>query len=125
MTRGPGKGGMNVAKRSDKGGYTVWLGGVPWVLHYSINSLCAMEARAGMPLDKLMYRQFSATRLLLWAGLCQNYRGLTVWDAGELIGQHLEHGGTLEEVIEICAEGMRASGLLDDEAEEGGQKGGL
>ena len=110
-----------MAKRSDKGGYVVWLGGVPMVLHYSINSLCAMEARAGMSLDKLMHRQFSATRLLLWAGLCQNYRGLTVWDAGELIARHLEHGGTLEEVIEICAEGMRASGLLDDEAEEGGK----
>ena len=104
-------------KRTDKGAYIVWLGGLPVVLQYSINSLCAMEARAGMPLDRLMNHQFSATRLLLWAGLRQNYPGLTVWDAGELIGAHLLRGGTLEDVIDVCADGLRVSGLIDGDGE--------
>jgi hypothetical protein len=39
---------------------------------------------------------------------------MTVWDAGELIGIHLQRGGTLAEVIEACADAMRASGLLED-----------
>ena len=104
-------------KRTDEGGRIVWLAGLPLVLHYSINSLCAMEARAGMPLDRLLNHHFSATRLLLWAGLWRNYPGLTVWDAGELIAEHLQRGGTLEDVIDACAEGLRASGLLDGELE--------
>ena len=102
-------------KQEDKKGQVVWLAGLPLVLHYTINSLCAMEARADMPLDELMHHHFSATRLLLWAGLRQNYRYLTVWDAGELITEHLQRGGTLQEVIELCADSLRASGLLEEE----------
>ena len=79
-------------KRTDKGGQIVWLAGLPLVLHYSINSLCAMEARAGMPLDRLLNHHFSATRLL-------------------------QRGGALEDVIDACAKGLRASGLLDGEEE--------
>jgi hypothetical protein len=95
-------------------GQVVWLAGLPLLLHYSVNSLCAMESRADLPLDELMNHPFSAARLLLWAGLRQNYRCLTVWDAGELVTEHLQRGGTLEEVIELCADSLRASGLLDD-----------
>jgi len=101
-------------KQRNKKGQIVWLAGLPLVLHYTVNSLCAMEARADMPLDKLMNHHFSATRLLLWAGLCQNYRCLTVWDAGKLITEHLQRGGTLQEVIELCADSLRASGLLEE-----------
>ncbi len=100
-------------RRRVKGGSLIWLAGKPLVMYYTINSLCAMEARAGIPLDELMDYHFSATRLLLWAGLRYCYPGVTVWDAGELIGKHLQHGGTLEEVIDICADGLRASGLID------------
>ena len=104
-------------KHNSMEGHLVWLAGLPLVLHYTINSLCAMEARADKPLDKLMNHHFSATRLLLWAGLWRNYPGLTVWDAGELIGEHLQRGGALEDVIDACAKGLRASGLLDGEEE--------
>ena len=36
-----------------------------FTMRYTVNSLCALEDRAGMPIDRLMDRQFSATRLLL------------------------------------------------------------
>ncbi len=36
-------------------------------MRYTINSLCAVGDKAGEPLDRLMDRQFSATRLLLGA----------------------------------------------------------
>ena len=103
-------------KRTDRGGYIIWLSGMPLMLRYTLNDLCAMEVWAGMPLDELMNRHFSATRLLLWAGLRHCYPGVTVWDAGELIGKHLQHGGTLDEVIDICADGLRVSGLIDGDA---------
>ena len=102
-------------QQGDKGRRVIWLAGLPLKLNYSVNSLCAMEMQAGMPLDELMKHQFNAIRLLLWAGLYPEYPGLTVWDAGELIGEHLQRGGTLEEVVTFCADALRASGLLDGE----------
>ena len=106
------KGGANVKKRTDEGGRIVWLAGLPLVLHYSINSLCAMEARAGMPLDQLMRHHFSATRLLLWAGLIPCQPELTPTDVGALIGRELLMGGSLEDIVDLCADGLRAAGLL-------------
>ena len=32
--------------------------------------------------------------------------------AGALIDRHIQAGGTLEEVVELCAEGMRRAGFL-------------
>ena len=101
-------------KRTDEGGHVVWLAGMPLVLHYSINSLCAMEIRAGMPLDRLMNHHFSATRLLLWAGLHDAHPDMTVRDAGNLIGEHLLRGGSLEDIAQACADGLRAAGLMGD-----------
>ena len=105
-------------RQTDKGGRVIWLAGLPLKLNYSVNSLCAMEKQAGMPLDELMKHHFSATRLLLWAGLYPGYPGLTVWDAGELISKHLQRGGTLDEVVTFCADALRASGLLEGDGEE-------
>ena len=102
-------------KRTEKGGRPVALAGVPLKLRYTINSLCELEDLAGMPIDLLMNRQFSATRLLLWAGLRQDQPELSVWDVGELIGEHVLGGGSLEDVIDLCARGLRDAGLLREE----------
>lgn len=111
-------------KRTDKGERIVWLAGMPLALRYTVNSMCALEARAGMPIDRLMDRHFSATRLLLWAGLYHNHPELTVYEAGELIGEHMSGGGSLEDIVEACADGLRAAGLLGerDGAEPGGEE---
>ena len=103
---------MNSA--DEKGKMDIVLAGRPLVMRYSINSLCDVEDRAGMPLDRLMNRQFSATRLLLWAGLCQCQPELTVRDVGELIGECLRCGDSLEDIVALCAEGLRAAGLLGE-----------
>ena len=81
-------------------------------MKYTVNSLCELEDRAGMPIDRLMNRQFSATRLLLWAGLAECQPELTVSDVGALIGESILSGGSLEEIVDLCAEGLRAAGLL-------------
>ena len=87
-------------------------------MRYTINSLCAVEDRAGLPLDRLLDRQFSATRLLLWAGLRQCQPELSLWDVGELIGESLLAGGALEDIVDLCAEGLRAAGLLAGDGRE-------
>lgn len=99
---------------NDRGKMEIMLAGRPLTLRYSINSLCDLEDRAGMPLDRLMNRQFTATRLLLWAGLRQCQPDLTVWDVGELIGEYLQAGGSLEGIIKLCADGLQEAGLLGE-----------
>ena len=89
----------------------------PRTLLFDLNAFAELEDKFGsldQAFQKMQQGSVKATRTLLWAGLRQNYRCLTVWDAGELITEHLQRGGTLEEVIELCADSLRASGLLDD-----------
>ena len=101
-------------RQTEKGGRIVWLAGMPLALHYTVNSMCALEARAGMPIDRLLDWHFNATRLLLWAGLYHTHPDLTVGDAGDLIGEHILRGGSLEDIAEACADGLRAAGLLGE-----------
>lgn len=75
-------------------------------MRYTVNALCAVETLAGGSLDSMMERQFSATRLLLWGGLTDRQPDLTLEQAGELIGAHLKAGGNLEEIVNLCAEGL-------------------
>ena len=86
-------------------------------MKYTINSLCAVEDRAGMPLDRLLDRQFSATRLLLWGGLTECQPELTVRETGDLIGESIARGGRLEDIVDLCAEGLKDAGFIggDDE----------
>ena len=90
----------------------VEIGGRTLVLKYTVNAMCAMEDVAGGALDTLMDRQFTAARLLLWGGMLECEPGVSLGEAGELIGEHLARGGTLEEVVEFCHEGLRRAGFF-------------
>lgn len=83
-----------------------------FTMHYTVNSLCALEDRAGMTIDRLMDRQFSATRLLLWAGLTEEQPELSVRDAGCLINDCIAAGDSLEDIVDLCAEGLREAGFF-------------
>lgn len=97
--------------------YRVEIGGRNVALRYTVNSFCAMEDMAGGALDGLMDRQFTATRLLLWGGMLDGNPGMTLKDAGAIIGAHLEVGGTLDGVVEMCAEAMRRAGFFGKAAQ--------
>lgn len=92
--------------------YRVEIGGEPVILRYTVNSMCAMEDLAGGALDAVLERQYTAARLLLWAGMLAKQPDVTLIRAGELIGAHIASGGTLEQVVEACAEGMRRAGFF-------------
>lgn len=98
--------------------YRVEIGGRTVALRYTVNAMCAMEDVAGGALDSLMDRQFTAARLLLWGGMLGADASATLAGAGELIGAHLAFGGTLEEVVNHCAEGMRLAGFFGPAAQE-------
>lgn len=88
------------------------IGGRALVLYYTVNALCAVEERAGGSLDHLMERQFSATRLLLWGGLLEKQPEITLCEAGRLISDHISGGGTLEQVVNLCAEALDEAGFF-------------
>lgn len=85
-------------------------------MHYTVNALCAVEERAGASLDSLMERQFTAVRLLFWGGLAHCQPEMTLEDAGELIGAHIRGGGTLEQIVNICAQALSDAGFFAAEA---------
>lgn len=101
-----------MAEEYRRDGERVELAGREYRLRYSVNSLCELEDRAGMPIDRLMNRQFSATRLLLWAGLSECQPELTVRDVGAIIGECVLQGNCLEDIVDLCAEGLRRAGLI-------------
>ena len=64
----------------------VEIAGKPVVLRYTVNSMCAVEDAAGGALDRVMERQFTAARLLLWGGMLDRQPDATLAQAGALIG---------------------------------------
>lgn len=95
----------------------VEIGGRTVGLRYTVNSMCAVEDRAGGALDGVMEKQFTAARLLLWGGMLDGCPDMTLSDAGKIIGDHLAAGGTLEEIVEFCAEGLRRAGFFGPAAQ--------
>lgn len=89
-----------------------YIGGKEYQVNYTVNSLCRLEDRAAMPIGRLMDRQFSAARLLLWAGLSGSLPDMTVAQAGDIIQEHITQGGTLEDIVDICAEGLSEGGFF-------------
>ena len=97
--------------------YRAEIGGRSVRLRYTVNSMCAMEDMAGGALDEVFDRQFTAARLLLWGGMLEGEPGLTLAEAGGLVDKHLQDGGTLEQIVEHCAEGMRRAGFFGKTAQ--------
>lgn len=91
------------------------IGGRALVLKYTVNALCAVEEHAGGSLDKLMEKQFSATRLLLWGALMEHQPDITLQQAGGLIGAHIASGGSLEEIVNLCAQALESAGFFAPE----------
>lgn len=90
------------------------IGGRELRLRYTVNALCALEDLAGGPLDRLMEKQFTASRLLLWGALRESRPDLTLDQVGEMIGAHIRAGGTIEEIVDLCAEALTEAGFLDN-----------
>lgn len=100
----------------------VEFAGRNYCLRYTVNSMCAVEERAGRPISGVLDREYSATRLLLWGGLIDAQKELTLEEAGELIGAHLRAGGTLDEVVDLCAAAMKEAGFFGPEAQTAEEK---
>ena len=87
------------------------MGGRQLRLRYTFNSICAMEERAGMPLDQLMTRMYSPVRLLLWGALIELQPGITISEAGDIIGAHIKAGGSIDDVALLCSQALERAGF--------------
>ena len=83
-------------------------------LKYTFNSICAVEERSELPLDRLMERKYSSVRLLFWGALTELQPGTTLEAAGDMISAHLKAGGSLDDVAELCIEALAHAGLMPD-----------
>lgn len=92
------------------------IGGRSVQLHYTVGALCAMEDRAGGSLERIMERQFTAARLLLWGGMVNMQPETTLQMAGDMIDRHIEQGGTLDEIVEMCADALESAGFFRHES---------
>ena len=86
--------------------HSITLNGREYPLRFSINALCCLEEKTGRTLDQLQSAQFSCLRGLLWCGLMEGEKGLTLAQAGELLDAHLQCGGDLNAVSRVLADAL-------------------
>ena len=87
---------------------SITLNGKEYSLRFSVNALCCLEEKTGVSLSQLQSAQFSCLRGLLWCGLMESEKGLTLENAGELIDAHLRSGGGLSSLA------AQLAGALED-----------
>ena len=88
------------------------LNGQNFSLRYTVNSLCQLEEMTGMSLERLLKTGFSSVRGLLWCGLQYQMNHLTLEEAGNLLQQHLEKGGTLEKIAQAVCTALEDAGFF-------------
>lgn len=107
-------------------GVEIELGGKSRRLRYDFNAIADIEQKAGLGIGALFDENragLNSLRLLIWGGLKWQERGLTVEQAGQLVGDYLKDGGSLEELMGKVTDALRQSGVIGlQEVEEGNPK---
>lgn len=80
-------------------------------LRYTFNSVCAVEDMAGTGLDEVMSRKFVPLRLIFWGALTELQPEITLHEAGEIIGAHIEGGGKMDDIAQMCMEALNRAGF--------------
>jgi hypothetical protein len=98
----------------------------PRYLRYDFNALADFEQINGMGLGQLLSMKavFGTVRAMLWAGCKADDATLTLQGAGELIGEYIRAGGTIDDVLGKCfsaASDQGAIGSPDKKEEEEGE----
>lgn len=101
------------------------ISGKTYKVRYDYNSIADIDDVAKTTLGTLLSAErmgFGTLRLLFWAGIKWAEKGITVAQAGDVLGQYIKEGNTLADISEICIEMLEKSGLLvtpKDDDEEG------
>lgn len=92
--------------------HTITLNGREYSLHFSVNSLCCLEEKMEKGLYTLMKTNLSCLRGLLWCGLMEEEKGITLEDAGSLLESHLRAGGSLMAVSHALSRALEDAGFF-------------
>ena len=99
------------------------IGGKAHKVRFDFNAIADIEQRTGMGIGKLMSEDnagFHSIRVLLWGGMKFARPRLTFEDAGNLLQQYLDGGGTFEAISQRLVLAMQIAGLIpkDEVTEE-------
>ncbi len=85
-------------------------------LRFDLNALADFEQEVGMGFAQLMNTKaiFATTRVLLWAGLKHQERGLTVDRVGDLLTSYLRHGGSLTDALTAAFQAAVEQGAMGE-----------
>lgn len=96
----------------------ICLNGREYALRYSVNAVCGLEDKLGS-LAELTRNPLSCLRGLLWCGLMETEKGITLEDAGALLQAHLDGGGSLKQVSGQMAAALEEAGFFQPPAGNG------
>jgi len=74
-------------------------------------------------LDAFLKTNLSCLRGLLWCGLMENEKGLSLEQAGVLLEEHLRKGGSLIQVSQKLSEALSDAGFFPHPGREKAQAG--
>lgn len=96
------------------------IGDQVFELEYTINAVCDLEELTGKNLgDVLATQGMSSVRALLWCGLTEHMKGLTMKQAGNLLQEYMK-GHTMEELVEVLGKAIEQAGFI--QAQQGKPK---
>lgn len=102
---------------------TIKIGKKDYYLNYDINTLCMMKGQGFdvMKLDQIEM-DILVIRDLFYYGLCRLQKDLTKEDAGDLISEHIQEGGSFETIAEVITNALTTSlGLKNDSEDKEGK----
>lgn len=86
----------------------------PRRLRFDFNALADFEQTNGMGLGQLLTMKavFGTARAMLWVGCKWDDSTLTLQKTGELVGEYIRGGGTVDAVLGVCFEAAMDQGAL-------------
>ena len=95
--------------------YPVELGGKTRNIRYNFNALCDVEEATGKPITEIS--GISSIRVLLWAGLRWEDKGLTMQRVGMWIEEYLQNDGQIEDLANAATLAINGSGIMKKQQE--------
>lgn len=102
---------------------TIKIGKKDYFLNYDINTLCMMKTQ-GLDVMKLdqIEMDILTIRDLFYYGLCRLQKDLTKEDAGDLMSEYIQEGGSFDKLAEVITNALTASlGLKNENNDEEGK----
>ena len=81
-------------------------------LEYTVNAVCDLEELTGKNLgDVLATAGLSSVRALLWCGLIEHAKTLTMAKAGSLLQEYMK-AHSMEELVELLGKAIEDAGFI-------------